>query len=79
MISLVGMIWGVFAGLVGAYGGYVFAKRTSIRDWNDGCCKKCGEKWKYLNQDMYGCEYECSNNHSLPVSWLFMQNKPFGE
>ena len=50
--------------------GMMLIIRHERKEWNDGVCSKCGEKWKHFDTDSQGGRmYRCDNWHYYYISY----------
>lgn len=50
--------------------GVILVRRHEKKEWNNGICSKCGEKWKLIDVDSQGRRmYRCDNWHYCDVSY----------
>ena len=49
--------------------GVVLIRRYEKKEWNNGICPKCGDKWRLFDIDSQGGRmYRCNNWHFCNVS-----------
>ena len=49
---------------------------SESRVWNNGFCRKCGNKWKYFATDSQsGRGYKCSHGHYIWISYPIDKNE----
>jgi len=54
---------------------WFFGKCWELKDWNNGFCGKCGEKWENFDTDSQGGRgYTCLDNHYIWCSYNVDKN-----
>ena len=44
--------------------------KLESREWNNGLCWICKQRWMFLRRTVIGHNiYECSNGHTTKISW----------
>jgi len=60
----------VAAWMIVFIGGSILAVRFERRDWNDGHCGSCGERWVNFDMDSQGGRgYRCGGRHYIWITW----------
>ena len=50
--------------------GAISMRRYEKKEWNNGVCSKCGDKWRLFDIDSQGGRmYRCDNWHYCDVSY----------
>ena len=50
--------------------GAILMRRYEKKQWNNGVCSKCGDKWRLIDIDSHGGRmYKCDNWHYCDVSY----------
>lgn len=50
--------------------GAIAVRTKEKKEWNNGYCKECGEKWQLFDVDSQGGRmYKCSNRHRCDISY----------
>lgn len=49
---------------------YAWVVFSELRDWNDGCCSRCGARWRYYGTDIRGGRgYTCPCSRYIWISY----------